>query len=102
MKIAIPTDHGGYNLKQALYEYLKEKYEIIDLSTNSTQSCDYPVFAKKVVDEILNKNCERGILVCGTGVGMAITANRYKGIRASNISDTFLLVSSIKIKQSLY
>ena len=89
MKIAIASDHGGYNLKQKIYEYLKNKYEIVDFGTNSTDSCDYPVYAKKVADAVLNQGFERGILVCGTGVGMAICANRYKGIRASNVSDTY-------------
>ncbi len=89
MKIAIASDHGGYNLKQKIVEYLKDRYEITDFGTNSLDSCDYPIYAKKVVNAILNKNYERGILICGTGIGMAITANRYKGIRAANVSDTF-------------
>ena len=89
MKIAIASDHGGYNLKQKIYEYLKNDYEIVDFGTNSTESCDYPVYAKKVVDAILNKGFDRGILVCGTGIGMAMCANRYKGIRASNVFNTF-------------
>ncbi len=89
MKIAIASDHGGFELKKKICEYLEDKYEILDLGTNSGESCDYPIYAKKVVDEIISKNCERGILVCGTGIGMAICANRYKGVRASNVSDTF-------------
>ena len=89
MKIAIASDHGGYNLKEELFKYLKDKYEIVDFGTNSTQSCDYPVYAKKVVNAILNENFDRGILICGTGIGMAITANRFKGIRAANVSDTY-------------
>ena len=89
MKIALASDHGGYNLKQKIYEYLKDKYEIVDFGTNSTDSCDYPVYAKKVSEAVLNQGYERGILICGTGIGMAITANRYKGIRASNVSDTY-------------
>ena len=89
MKIALASDHGGYNLKQKIYEYLKDKYEVVDFGTNSTDSCDYPVYAKKVAEAVLNQGYERGILICGTGIGMAITANRYKGIRASNVSDTY-------------
>ena len=89
MKIAIASDHGGYNLKQKIFEYLKDKYEITDFGTYSADSCDYPVYAKKVVDAILNRDFERGILICGTGIGMAIAANRYKGIRASNVSDCY-------------
>ena len=89
MKIAIASDHGGYNLKNEICNYLKDKYEIVDLGTNSTESCDYPVYAKKVVNAILNDGFDKGILICGTGIGMAITANRFKGIRAANVSDTF-------------
>ena len=89
MKIAIASDHGGYNLKNNLYNYLKENYEIIDLGTNSEASCDYPDYAKKVVEAIIENGFDRGILVCGTGIGMAICANRYKGIRAANASDTY-------------
>ena len=89
MKIAIASDHGGYNLKQTILEYLKDKYEIVDFGTYTQESCDYPLYAKKVVDAILHDKFERGILICGTGIGMAISANRYKGIRAANVSDTF-------------
>ena len=89
MKIAIASDHGGYNLKSELFNYLSKNYEIVDFGTNSTQSCDYPVFAKKVVNAILNDGFDKGILICGTGIGMAISANRFKGIRAANVSDTF-------------
>ncbi len=89
MKIAIASDHGGYNLKQKILEYLKDKYEIVDFGTNSPESCDYPIYAKKVADAVLNQGFEWGILICGTGIGMAICANRYKGIRAANVSDTY-------------
>lgn len=89
MKIAIASDHGGFNLKKKIVEYLKDRYEIVDFGTNSSESCDYPIYAKKVIDAILNQGFERGILICGTGIGMAITANRYKGIRAANVSDTY-------------
>lgn len=89
MKIALASDHGGYNLKNDIYNYLKEKYEVVDFGCNSIESCDYPIFAKKVVNAIINEGFDRGILICGTGIGMAIVANRFKGIRASNVSDTF-------------
>ena len=70
--------------------YLKEKgYQVFDLGTNSDESCDYPIYASKVCDEILNGCCELGILICGTGIGMSIAANRNKGIRASVVSDIF-------------
>ena len=89
-KIAIASDHGGYEYKKVLVPYLKEKgYQVFDLGTNSDESCDYPIYASKVCDEILNGCCELGILICGTGIGMSIAANRNKGIRASVVSDIF-------------
>ncbi|MBQ7286376.1 MAG: ribose 5-phosphate isomerase B [Candidatus Gastranaerophilales bacterium] len=89
-KIAIASDHGGYEYKKVLVPYLKEKgYQVFDLGTNSDESCDYPIYASKVCDEILNGCCELGILICGTGIGMSIAANRNKGIRASVVSDVF-------------
>ena len=90
MKIAIASDHGGLNLKNYIIKYLKEKnIETVDFGTNDLNSCDYPIFANKVSNAVLNDGFERGILVCGTGVGMAIAANRFKGIRAVNASDTY-------------
>ena len=90
MKIAVASDHGGLNLKNYIIKYLKEKnIETVDFGTNDLNSCDYPIFANKVSNAVLNDGFERGILVCGTGVGMAIAANRFKGIRAVNASDTY-------------
>ena len=89
-KIAIASDHGGYEYKTELIPYLEQKgYTVLDFGTNSNNSCDYPIYASKVCDEILNGYCELGILICGTGIGMSIAANRHKGIRASVVSDTF-------------
>ncbi len=89
-KILIASDHGGFELKEKIKNYLLEKdFEVLDLGTNSTSSCDYPVFAKKLCKEILNNTAQKGILVCGTGLGMQITANRFKGIRAACVSDTY-------------
>ena len=87
MKIAIASDHGGFNLKKRLIEYLKNNYEVVDFGCETQDSCDYPIYAKKVVDAILNKGFSKGILICGTGVGMAICANRFKGIRAVNTTE---------------
>ncbi len=90
MKIAIGCDHGGIVLKPAILEYLDKKgisYE--DLGTYTTDSVDYPVYAKKVADAVASGECERGILLCGTGIGMSIAANKVKGIRAAVLSDEF-------------
>lgn len=87
--IIIGSDHGGFNLKQAIIEYLKNKgLDVVDLGCYNTESCDYPVIAKAVAEKVL-ADSSRGILVCGTGIGVSITANRYKGIRASHCTDTF-------------
>lgn len=89
-KIIIASDHGGYDLKLELIEHLKEKnFDVVDIGTKDKKSCNYPTYAKKLCAEILNNNFKRGILVCGTGLGMQISANRFKGIRAVCVSDTF-------------
>lgn len=88
-KIIIGSDHGGYNLKQAIIKHLNNAgYEVEDLGCYSTESCDYPVIAKAVSKKVLETS-EKGILVCGTGIGMSIAANRFDGIRASHCTDTF-------------
>lgn len=82
MKISIASDHGGLEHKTAIIDYLKKKgHEVFDCGTNSKDSCHYPVFAKKACEMLVNKQVERMILVCTTGEGMCMTANRYKGIR---------------------
>lgn len=87
--IIIGSDHGGFNLKQAIIEHLKNNgLDVVDLGCYNTESCDYPVIAKAVAEKVL-ADSSRGILVCGTGIGVSITANRYKGIRASHCTDTF-------------
>ena len=87
--IIIGSDHGGFNLKQAVVEHLKNKgLNVVDLGCYSTDSCDYPVIAKAVSEKVL-EDSSRGILICGTGIGVSITANRYQGIRASHCTDTF-------------
>ena len=83
--IAIASDHGGYSLKEELREYLESKgIAIKDVGTYSDERCDYPIYAKKAIECILNKECDRAILVCGTGFGMTIVANKYKGIRCAS------------------
>ena len=87
--IIIGSDHGGYRLKTEIIRHLESLgYEIKDLGCYSTDSCDYPVIAKSVAEKVLEEK-SKGILVCGTGIGVSITANRYKGIRASHCTDTF-------------
>jgi ribose 5-phosphate isomerase B len=90
-KLLIAADHAGFNLKQELIERFKSKVQIEDLGTSSTESCDYPLFAKKLSDRMLEemKNFPNtlGLLICGTGSGMAIAANKIKGIRATCASE---------------
>lgn len=88
-KIIIGSDHGGFRLKNEIISYLQKLgYEVFDLGCYSSESCDYPPIAKAVAKEVL-KTDGRGILVCGTGIGMSIAANRFDGIRASHCTDTF-------------
>lgn len=90
LKIAIGSDHGGFELKAKIAEYLKSKgIEIKDFGTFTNESCDYPVFAKEVATEVANGSFNRGILICGTGIGVSIVANKIKGIRAALCFDTF-------------
>lgn len=81
-KIAIASDRAGLELKTYIINELKEQYDFDDLGTNNQDPVDYPDYAIKVVDKILNGHSEFGILICGTGIGMSIAANRHKGIRA--------------------
>ena len=88
--IAIGSDHGGYLLKEEIKMHLKEKgYEFKDFGTDSTASCDYPVYAEKVCRAVQSGECEKGILICGTGIGMSMCANKCKGIRAAVCGDHF-------------
>jgi ribose 5-phosphate isomerase B len=81
--IAIGCDHGGYKLKEEIKKYLDEVgIEYKDFGTNSEERTDYPIYAKKVADSILEKECDKGILLCKSGCGMSIVANKFKGIRA--------------------
>ena len=88
--IALGCDHGGYELKQEIIAYLKkEGLEYKDYGCFSTESVDYPVYAKLVAKAVQSGECEKGILICGTGIGISITANKFKGIRAALCSDCF-------------
>jgi len=87
-KIIIGSDHAGFNLKNKLVKWLEEKgYTFKDVGTHSLGSVDYPDFAKAVAKEVSNKNFDKGILICGSGIGVAISANKVKGIRAANCHD---------------
>lgn len=90
-KVAMGSDHAGYEMKEALKAYLSEKggYEIVDFGTDSDASCDYPEFAKAVSHAVADGKAELGILVCGTGIGMSMAANKVKGIRAAVVGDAF-------------
>ena len=88
--IALGCDHGGFELKQEVIQYLKaNQIEYKDYGCYDTASVDYPVYARKVAKAILDGEAEKGILICGTGIGISIAANRIKGIRAALCSDCF-------------
>ena len=88
--IAVGCDHAGYELKNELIRHLKDRgYEVTDLGTYSADSCDYPDYAKKVCEEVVSGRAEKGLLVCGTGIGMSMAANKVRGIRAAVLSDEF-------------
>ena len=91
MKIAIGCDHGGFDIKTAIMEYFDNNgIEYIDFGTfDGEASVDYPVYAKKVCASVLAGECEKGILCCGTGIGMSIAANKHRGIRAAVLADEF-------------
>ncbi len=88
--IALGCDHGGYALMQSVKAHLDELgLEYKDFGTYSTDSCDYPVYAKAAANAVASGECEKGILICGTGIGISIAANKVKGIRAALCSDCF-------------
>jgi ribose 5-phosphate isomerase B len=90
MKLYIASDHGGFRLKGEIKDFLKEQgHEVKDLGTDSEESCDYPDYAKKLCKEVL-ENGARGILICGTGIGMSIVANKFKGIRAAAAANCYM------------
>ena len=90
MKIAIGCDHGGFELKNEIVKFLEDEgHETKDFGTYSTDSCDYPDIALPVAESVAAKEYEIGILICGTGIGISIAANKVPGIRAALCSDTF-------------
>jgi len=90
MKVALGSDHGGFRLKEIMVRFLAEKgYQVLDLGAHTQDPSDYPDFARAVAKAILSKKAERGILICGSGVGASVAANKFPGIRAAVCHDTF-------------
>lgn len=88
--LAIGSDHGGFELKNAIMKHLEKRgIEYKDYGTYSSASCDYPVYGKAVANAVASGECDRGILICGTGIGISITANKVPGIRAALCGDCF-------------
>ena len=88
MKISIACDHGAYMLKNKVAQHLKDQgHEVVDFGTNGPESCDYPDFAAQAARAVAEGTCERGIVLCTTGIGVSITANKIHGIRCALLSD---------------
>ena len=94
--LAIASDHVGYRLKNYSVNNLKSEININDFGTNSDESCDFPDFAKEACDFVVNNESSRGLLICGSGVGMSIAANKILGIRASNVVDKETAIQSVE------
>lgn len=90
MKVALACDHGGLELKEAVKKLVAAKgYEVVDFGTNNHDSCDYPDYAGKAALAVSEGDCDKGILICGTGIGVSIVANKVKGVRCALVHDTF-------------
>jgi len=90
MKLAIGSDFVGYPLKEGLKLFLISRgFEVLDCGTESTDPCDYPIFARLVAEAVAKGECDRGIVICGTGIGMSIAANKVRGIRCALCHDIF-------------
>lgn len=88
MKISLGCDHGGYALKEHIKAYLESKgHEVVDCGTYSTDSCDYPIFGEAAARKVQSGECERGIVICTTGIGISIAANKIRGIRCAHCAD---------------
>lgn len=89
--IALGSDHGGFELKESLQELLKGRgIDVVDCGTDNGNSVDYPDFGEKVASKVSSGEVEKGILICGTGIGMSIVANKYPGVRAALVTDPFM------------
>lgn len=90
MKIALACDHGGLNLKNAIKKYLEDNgYEYEDFGTDTFDSCDYPDYALPAAEAVANGKCDKGILICSTGIGVSIVANKVKGVRCAHCHDVY-------------
>lgn len=90
MKVAIACDHGGFRLKTVVKKELEMMgFEVVDFGTDSEDSCDYPDYAGKAAKAVSNGECQKGVVICGTGIGVSITANKVKGIRCALCGDVF-------------
>ncbi|MBE6760677.1 MAG: ribose 5-phosphate isomerase B [Ruminococcaceae bacterium] len=90
MKIAIGNDHVAVELKNHITKYVEAKgYEVVNFGTDSSESCDYPIYGEKVARAVASGECDLGILICGTGIGISLAANKVKGIRAAVCSEPY-------------
>ena len=90
MKVVIGCDHGGFELKEVLSAHLKDKgFDVVDVGTYDTNSVDYPDLAQKACEEVISGRCEWGVLICGTGIGISIAANKVNGIRCALVSNEY-------------
>ena len=90
LKVVIGSDHAGYEYKEKIIDYLNARgIPYTDIGTHTKESCDYPVIARSVCERVISGKSNRGILICGTGIGMSIAANKVRGIRAALCSDTY-------------
>lgn len=91
MKIGIANDHAGVEYKNLISKYIKEKYgyEVINYGTDSIESCDYPIYGEKLANAVVKKEVDKGIAICGTGVGISLSANKVKGIRCVVCSEVY-------------
>ena len=96
MKIAIASDHAGFDLKECLKNYLEERFQVVDFGTHNCISVDYPVVSIETAEAVAAKKCDSGIIICGTGIGSSIAANKVKGIRAALCHCTEFAIMSRK------
>ncbi|MDR1292262.1 MAG: RpiB/LacA/LacB family sugar-phosphate isomerase [Clostridiales Family XIII bacterium] len=103
MRIAVASDHGGYDLKEKLIPHLRNQgYDVVDLGTDSAASVDYPVFGKKCAEYVVGGEAERGVVMCGTGIGISIAANKTKGARCALVtSDEMARLASAHNKANM-